>query len=80
MFIDVIIQANSSYSDIYVVLQRNVLEIQLKLLFLSCSICIQKVQKVESINIQSDWKTMCKMRDSYIVFTCSGKVWKGGER
>ena len=41
---------------------------------------IQKVQKVESANIQSDWKTMNKKRtDSSCVFACSGKERKGGE-
>ena len=42
---------------------------------------IQKVQKAESANIQIDWKTTNKKRtDPSYVFTCSGKVRKGGER
>ena len=42
---------------------------------------IQKVQKTESANIQSDWKTTNKKRaDPSSVFTCIGKVRKGGER
>ena len=42
---------------------------------------IQKVQKLEGANIQSDWKTTNKKRtDSSYVFTCSGKAQKGGER
>ena len=41
---------------------------------------IQKKQKVESVNIQSDWKTTNKKKTgSSCVFTCSRKVRKGGE-
>ena len=41
---------------------------------------MQKVHKVESVNIQSDCKVTSKKRtDSSCVFTQSGKVWKGGE-
>ena len=41
---------------------------------------MQKVQKVDSINIQIDCKTTSKKRkDSYCVFTCSGKVQEGGQ-
>ena len=40
---------------------------------------MQKVQKEESVNIQSDWETKRKKRiDLSCVFTHSGKVWKGG--
>ena len=42
---------------------------------------MQKVQKVESVNIDSDCKvTWKKETDSSSVFTHSEKVWKGGER
>ena len=38
---------------------------------------MQKIQKVESVNIHSDCKATCKKRtDSSGVFTCSGKVCK----
>ena len=41
---------------------------------------MQKVQKLESANIQSDCKTTSKKRtNSFCVFTLSGKVQKGGE-
>ena len=39
-----------------------------------------KVQKVESVYIESDWEIMSKKRtDSSCVFTPSGKAQKGGE-
>ena len=62
-------------------MQQNVLEVKLKLLvFFSVLLVTQKVQKLESVNIQSDYQTMSKMRtDLSYVFTHSGKVWKGGE-
>ena len=42
---------------------------------------MQKVQNMESIDIQSDCKTTCKKRtDSSSVLTCNGKVQKGRER
>ena len=51
------------------------------LVFFFVLLVIQKVQKVESANTRSDWKTTNKKRTySSCVFTCSGKVQKGGER
>ena len=51
-FIDVIIQTNSSYSGIYLISQRNALGVQLKhLVFSPVLPVMQKVQKLESINI-----------------------------
>ena len=42
---------------------------------------MQKVQKVESVNIESDCKvTWKKGTDSLSVLTHSEKVWEGGER
>ena len=42
---------------------------------------MQKVQKVESANIKSDFKATSKKRaDSSCVFTRSEKLRKGGER
>ena len=60
--------------------QRNLSEVKLKLLvFFLVPLVMQKVQKVESVNIQSDWETKRKKRiDLSCVFTHSGKVWKGG--
>ena len=41
---------------------------------------MQKVQNMESIDIQSDYKTTCeKKTDSSSVFTRNGKVQKGRE-
>ena len=49
---------------------------QLKLLvfFFVPIVMLRKIQKVESANIQSDYKTSQKRADSSCVFTCSGKV------
>ena len=41
---------------------------------------MQKVQKVDSVNIQSDYKsTSNKRTDLYCVLIHSGKLWKGEE-
>ena len=59
------------------------IEVKLNLLvFFFVPLVMSKVSKVESIYyIQSDCETMSKRStDSSCVFTCSGKVWKGGER
>ena len=46
----------------------------------SVPLMIQKVQKVDSVNIQSDCETTSKNRtDLSSVFTRSGKVRKGGD-
>ena len=51
------------------------------LVFSLVASAIQKVQKVESVNIQSDCETTCKKRtDSSSVFTRGGNVRKRGER
>ena len=54
---------HSSYSDIFEILQLNVLEVKLKLLVFSfVPLVMRKVQKVESVNIQSDCETTSKKR------------------
>ena len=57
------------------------IKVKLKLLvFFFVPLVMQKVQKVGSVNIQSDWKTMSKKRaDSSCAFTRNGKVQKSGE-
>ena len=54
------------------------MEVKSKLLVFSTVLPVmQKVQKVEIVNIHSDCKATCKKRtDSSGVFTCSGKVRK----
>ena len=62
-------------------MQQNILEVKSRLLIFSfVPIVMQKVQKVESVNIQNDCKITCKKRtDSSSMFTRSGKVRKGGD-
>ena len=50
------------------------------LVFSFVLLMMRKVQKVESINILSDCKTMSKEKtNSSIVFTCNEKVQNGGD-
>ena len=74
-------QLNSSYSDVYWISHRNVLKVKSKLLVFSfVPLVMWKVQKLVSINIQSNCKIIGKKRtDSSSVFTGSGKVQKGGD-
>ena len=83
LFSDVIIQTNKLF------IFRDLLNFTAKyiggqikaLVFFFVSLRMRKVQKVESINIQSDCKTTSKKgTDSSCVFSGSGKVGKGGER
>ena len=54
------------------------MEVKLKLLVFSYVLLVmQKVQNMESVDMQSDSKTKCKKRtDLSSVFTCNGKVQK----
>ena len=79
MFIDVIIQI--LHIQIFIkISQLNGLEIKLELLVFSpVPSVMQKVQKLESVNMQGDCKITYKRKtDSSSVFTCSRKV-QGGE-
>ena len=58
------------------------MEVKLKLLLFSFVLLVmQKVQNMDSVDIESDWKTTCKKRtDSSSLFTCNGKIQKGRQR
>ena len=59
-------------------MQQNVLEVKLKLLvFFSVLLVMQKEQKLESVNIQSDYQTMSKMRTD---LSCVYTQWKSMKR
>ena len=77
-YYDVIIQANKLliFRDLLNVTTKWCTGGKLKLLVLFFVLLVmRKVQKVESANIQSDWKTKSKIgTDSSCVFTRSGKV------
>ena len=82
LFSDVIIQTNKLF------ILRDFLNFTTKCIggqikafvFFSVPLVMQKVQKMESVNIQSDCKTTSKKRTySSCVFAHSGKVCKGGE-
>ena len=80
MFIDVIIQTNL-HVQIFIKFYNAMYQISNLLVFSLVASVIQKVQKVENVNIQSDCETTCKKRtDSSSVFTRGGKVRKRGER
>ena len=76
---DLIIQKNKLF------LFRDLLNFTMKCIggqirALSQLLVMQKVHKVESVNIKSDCEVTSKKRtDSSCVFTQSGKVWKGEE-
>ena len=59
----------------------NALGVKLKLLVFSFApLVMQKVQKVERVNLQNDYKTTWRKRkDPRSVFTRSGKAQKSGE-
>ena len=56
--------------------QESLLQVKLKFYV---ALVMWKVQKLESINLKRDCKTTSKKRiNSSCVFTCSGKLQKGG--
>ena len=84
LFSDIIIQTNNLFifRDLWNFTMKCIGVKSKLLVFFFVPLVMWKVQKIESIYyIQSDCKTTSKKRTgSSCVFTCSGKVWKGGER
>ena len=82
LFSNIIIQTNKLFIFRYLLnFTAKYIGGQIKVLVLFfVPLVMPKVQKVEGIYIQSDFKTASKKRtDSSCVFTCSGKVQEVGE-
>ena len=59
--------------------QRNLSEVKVKLLvFFLVPLVMQKVQKVESVNIQSDWETKRKKENRLVL--CVYTQWQSMKR
>ena len=69
---------DSSYSDIYWILQQNVLEVKFKLLVFSFVpfMVMRKLQKVESVNCESNCEISAKREQTHSVCLHAVTQWK----